>query len=51
MKKVIISLIMFGLVMALVVGVVLPIANQLKSTGQKVYDTTKDTNNNISTGP
>lgn len=47
MKTVVIKIILFAICAALVVGVVIPLAGQVKGTGQKTYDMVKDMNSNI----
>ena len=49
MNKVIITIIMFAICMALVVGVVIPMSSQIKDTGQKTQDVVKNLNSNITT--
>jgi hypothetical protein len=47
MKNVIISIIMFALCIALVIGTVLPVSELIANTGGEVYNTVKLLNDNI----
>ena len=51
MKKVIITIIFFAISISLIIGVILPIMNQIKGTGQKSFDSVKNMNNNIQPSP
>lgn len=47
MKNVIITIVLFAICIALVVGSVLPISEVISSTGDKVYMSVKRLNDNI----
>ncbi len=51
MNKVIMTIILFAICVSLVVGVVLPIATEVKVGGEKTFQTVKQTNTNIVTEP
>jgi len=50
MNKVIMTIIFFALCVALVIGVVIPITQQIKDTGQKSFDSVKNMSSNIQPG-
>jgi len=47
MNKIIISIILLGLSLALLLGSVLPVSREIKSTGQTTFDAVKNMNNSI----
>lgn len=47
MNKVIISIILLGLSLALIIGAVIPVSNEIKNTGQTTFDAVKNMNNSI----
>ncbi|HEY5586473.1 MAG TPA: hypothetical protein VIK78_18525 [Ruminiclostridium sp.] len=47
MKNIIIAIIMFALCVALVIGTVLPVSELIADTGDKVYETVKQLNDNV----
>lgn len=47
MKNIIIAIIMFALCVALLIGNVLPASKLISDTGQKVYESVKNLNDNI----
>ena len=51
MNKVITTIILFAICVSLVVGVVIPIATEVKAGGEKTYQVVKQTNTNIVSEP
>lgn len=47
MNKVIVSIIMLGISLALIIGAVIPVTVQIKETGQTVFDSVKNMNTSI----
>ena len=47
MKDILIKIILLAICVGLIVGVMLPLAGQVKDTGQKAFDTVKNLNSNI----
>ncbi len=47
MKNIVISIIMFAICVSLVIGTVLPVSDAISHTGEKVYKTVKELNDNI----
>lgn len=47
MKEIVIKIILFGICAALIIGVVIPIAGEIKNTGQKSFNSVKVLSNNI----
>jgi hypothetical protein len=50
MKKVIMTIILFGICMALVVGVIIPVTQLIRDTGQKSFNSVKTLSDNIVEG-
>lgn len=50
MKNVIMTIILFALCVALVVGVVIPVTTLIKDTGEKSFNSVKNLNDNIVEG-
>lgn len=48
MKDIIVKIILLAICVALIVGVIIPVAQQIKDTGQKTYNVVKNLNSNIS---
>jgi hypothetical protein len=48
LKDIIVKIILLAICVALIVGVVIPIAQQVRDTGQKAFDVVKNLNSNIS---
>ena len=47
MKDILVKIILLAICVALITGVVIPLAGQVKETGQKAFDTVKNLNSNI----
>lgn len=47
MNKVIVSIILLAISLALIIGAVIPVANEIKTTGQTTFDAIKNVNNSI----
>ncbi len=47
MKNIVISIIMFAICVSLVIGTVLPVSDAISDTGEKIYKTVKELNDNI----
>lgn len=47
MKDILIKIILLAICIGLIVGVVIPLAGQVRDTGQKAFDTVKNLNSNI----
>lgn len=47
MNKVIMSIILLGLCIALIIAVIVPVCTQIKATGQTSYEAVKNMNTNI----
>ncbi len=47
MKNILITIIMFALCVALVIGTVIPVSELISETGSEVYKTVEDLNDNI----
>lgn len=47
MNKIITSIILLALCIALIIGVVIPVCRQIKSTGETSYEAVKNMNTNI----
>jgi len=47
MKDILVKIILLAICVALIAGVVIPLAGQVKETGQKAFDTVKNLNSNI----
>lgn len=47
MKNILITIIMFALCVALVIGTVIPVSEIISETGSEVYKTVEDLNDNI----
>ena len=48
MKDIIVKIILLAICVALIAGVVIPIAQQVRGTGQKTFEVVKNLNSNIS---
>ena len=51
MNKVIMTIILFAICVALVVSVIIPIAAEVKIGGDKTFEVVRQTNNNIASAP
>lgn len=51
MSKVVMTIILFAICTALVVGVVIPLATEVKGGGERTYRIVKQTNTNIVANP
>ncbi len=47
MKEIVIKIILFAICAALIISVVIPIAGEIKNTGQKSFNSVKALSNNI----
>lgn len=47
MKDILVKIVLLAICVALIAGVVIPLAGQVKETGQKTFDTVKNLNSNI----
>ena len=47
MKDILVKIILLAICISLIAGVVIPLAGQVKDTGQKAFDTVKSLNSNI----